>query len=109
MPPREPPSPAAFAAEGARLAAAGRAISEEATTLLADAFAAVLADEDELAVLHPASARDAVEFLVRLGRMTREEGEAVVRRAGRGAPAPLPGSPERGGPPLPRGSRSSRD
>ncbi len=84
MPPREPPSPAAFAAEGAELAGRGRAITDEATALLADALAAVLADEDELAALHPASARDAVEFLVRLGRMTRAQGEAVVRRAGGG-------------------------
>ncbi len=89
MPPREPSDPLAAEearAEGARLAAEGRAIADEATTVLADALAAVLADEAEVAALHPASARDAVEYLVRLGRMTREEGEAVRRRAGGGRP-----------------------
>ncbi len=78
----------AFAAEGARLAARGRAIEDEVTTVLADALAAVLADPGELAALHPASARDAVDYLVRVGRMTREEGDAVVRRAGRAASPP---------------------
>ena len=72
----------ALAAEGERLAAEGRAIADEATAVLADALAAVLADPAELAALHPASARDAVDFLVRLGRLGREEGEALVRRAG---------------------------
>ncbi len=89
MPTREPsfdPTSDAHAAEGARLAAEGRAIADEARALLADALAAVLADEAEVAALHPASARDAVEFLVRVGRMARAEGEAVVRRAGGAAP-----------------------
>ncbi|HEY0778194.1 MAG TPA: hypothetical protein VGD56_09535 [Gemmatirosa sp.] len=85
------PSPESFAAEGERLAARGRAIEEEMTAVLADAFAAVLADPAELAALHPASARDAVDFLVRVGRMTRDEGEAVVRRAGV-APSPASGA-----------------
>ena len=90
MPPREPVLPPdeassdALAAEGARLAASGEAIAAEMTTLLADAFAAVLADEAELTALHPASARDAADFLVRCGRMTRQEADAIVRRAGAG-------------------------
>ena len=81
MLPRES-SPESFAEAGARLAARGRVIEDEARSVLADAFAAVLADAGELAALHPASARDAVDFLVRVGRMTREEGDAIVHRAG---------------------------
>lgn len=72
------------AAEGEALAAQGLAIAAEARELLADALAAVLADEAELAALAPESAQDAVEFLVRVGRLGREEGEALVRRAGGG-------------------------
>ena len=93
MPPRDPPSPPddasadALAAEGARLADRGRTIAEEMTSLLADAFAAVLADAAELAALDPASARDAVDYLVRCGRLGREEGDAIVRRAGTRRPA----------------------
>ena len=62
----------------------GGASAAVATAALADALTAVLADDAALAALHPASARDAVAFLVRQGRMTAEEGEAVVRRAGSG-------------------------
>lgn len=81
-PPLSPEGAAAFAAEGERLAAEGRAIADEATAVLADALAVVLADETELAALPPASAREAIEFLVRLGRMGHEEGEALLTRAG---------------------------
>ncbi len=74
MPPHDAPAPShdALAAEGARLAARGKAISDEMTALLADAFVALLADEAELARLHPASVRDVVDYLVRCGRLTRE-------------------------------------
>ena len=80
MPP-EPSEPSRYVAEGARLAAEGAAIEAEVREVLADALLAVLGDPAELARLHPASARDAVDYLVRRGRMTAEEGEAVVRRA----------------------------
>lgn len=79
MPPRDEPEP--YVVEGARLAAEGAAIEAEVREALADALLAVLTDAAELARLHPASARDAVDYLVRLGRMTAEEGDAVVRRA----------------------------
>ena len=78
----EPRELEALAAEGARLAAEGAAIEAEVREVLADALLAVVGNEAELARLHPASARDAVNYLVRLGRMTAAEGEAVVRRAG---------------------------
>ncbi|GJG87836.1 hypothetical protein tb265_30170 [Gemmatimonadetes bacterium T265] len=89
MPPAEPSH---LEDAGDRLADEGRVIADEATTVLADALAAVLADPAELGALHPASARDAVEFLVRLGRLTRDEGEAIARRAGGGPPGVVSGS-----------------
>ena len=84
MPPREGPEPPdldALAAEGARLAAEGAAIEAEVREVLADALLAVLGDGAELARLHPASARDAVDYLVRLGRMPADEAQAIVRQA----------------------------
>ncbi len=74
-------SPDELAAEGEALAAQGLAIEAEARSLLADALTAVLADADTLVTLPPESARDAVDFLVRLGRLTRADGDAIVQRA----------------------------
>lgn len=82
-PPPQVPDPD-FAARGERLAAEGRAITDDLTARLADALLAVLADPEELAALDARSARDAVDYLVRLGRLGRAEGDALIARAGRG-------------------------
>jgi plasmid stability protein len=77
----EVPEVPPYVAEGARLAAEGRAVEAEVRETLADALLAVLRDEAELARLHPASARDAVDYLVRLGLMTADEGDVILMRA----------------------------
>jgi hypothetical protein len=77
----------------AALAARGEAIAARTHDLLAGALREAIDATGGLPEADPASVRDAVEYLVRRGRMTPEEAPGLVARAAlRAAPqAPLPG------------------